>query len=1263
MVQHISIRVPWTDNGFIGRVCDCPLKNYACHRLKAIASNSSLLCQKNDTEGKKLEDLTDKDKRFSLPCITEGRAFMSDSEITVECSHNYATYGYYSHRDFIPSVQHIPPYTLIARPFRWLMRGEDKSRVNSGLLRELNNIPDIDEQIASLLLRNEYGTGERVGKAWVQNPETQERVFTTFFEDVVPNESLCFIYAKSVPYIEDSDRILLGVAVVDKKVNLPQKHAKKANATSKLESFSWECMVQHKIRKKDNIFLSDSNGVFGGFLLPYDQIIEKIDSAQNSQDREKYIKDLQSIAVVIPSDFRDDFSYASEHVSHDAAISVLLQIKRSLSKISELGYVNTNLIECLSWVDKEIEFLWQDRPVYPDLGIMLSVVLDGIPGCSVAKELNKYIQNKPNKDLFKVLTDWVSAKQTPSGIEFTRNHQLIWNQSIVSDLNTLESFKRIARTSISFEQAKCLWDKIINNSLNITKNPYNIYTSSIYEEDTKKISLYYVDIAFFVPKQYRTKFFGNSQDYIDSANDPYRVAGFATYVLSSACSEGHTYLPAEELIKRIAEVNVQEACVIDNFTLKLYEKDYFSGLIHVTENDNGRFYKLSYFYGLDAKINQMVDERIMLPRLVFDKSKFNIKLPEGVKSNQEVVKEQSIAAESIAASAISVLCGPAGTGKTTLLTNLCKSFTNKVLLLAPTGKARVRMQQNIAQNVVCETNTIAGYLVRLNSVEAGKKCYDFYTGRYLLPKQSDEDIVDLDVIIDESSMLTEEMFGALLVALQKARRIIFVGDVSQLPPIGAGKPFYELANKLKQMNHGFAELKIQVRFLNDNNPNPLDVELSKHFSLNSDIRSQAKDEVFKLLEQTPIDDRLSFVEWENPDDLRAKLADVLKEELHMESVDDIWNFNKSLGATEWNGKQNFWCGNEFNQRSGIGEYADKWQIIAPLRNRFDVGTVGINAFIHDKYRSSMLKEEVETKQNSRYLYPLPLPGDIIRGDKVINLINTRIWPANKPVNTPRNMAIPVANGEIGILGQAKAFDKIRYGVEFSSQPMKCFIYKEDDFGDDNNPILELAYAITVHKSQGSDFDTVILIMGQHMPLESREMLYTALTRQKKRLVILYNGKVESLKDLKQDSKSSLLTRYSDLFEPAKNINFEEIGSADKSKYIHVTDKGERVISKSEVIVANMLARYGIKYSYEKPLKLEGRDQPIKPDFTIEYNGKTYYWEHLGMLSQESYRNKWMLKLELYRKNNIEPITSKDDVNGGIDSKEIENIIKKQILEE
>lgn len=82
--------------------------------------------------------------------------------------------------------------------------------------------------------------------------------------------------------------------------------------------------------------------------------------------------------------------------------------------------------------------------------------------------------------------------------------------------------------------------------------------------------------------------------------------------------------------------------------------------------------------------------------------------------------------------------------------------------------------------------------------------------------------------------------------------------------------------------------------------------------------------------------------------------------------------------------------------------------------------------------------------------------------------------------------------------------------------------------------------------------------------------------------------------------------------------------------IYSTVKGDRVRSKSEVIIANLLAQKGIPYEYEKPLKYEHGS--IEPDFTIKLsNGKEVYWEHLGMLGVESYDNRWLQKQDIYDK--------------------------------
>lgn len=75
-----------------------------------------------------------------------------------------------------------------------------------------------------------------------------------------------------------------------------------------------------------------------------------------------------------------------------------------------------------------------------------------------------------------------------------------------------------------------------------------------------------------------------------------------------------------------------------------------------------------------------------------------------------------------------------------------------------------------------------------------------------------------------------------------------------------------------------------------------------------------------------------------------------------------------------------------------------------------------------------------------------------------------------------------------------------------------------------------------------------------------------------------------------------------------------------------------------------------------------------PDFTIRYNGKTYYWEHLGMLQLPEYKRNWKRKKQWYIQNGIELysdenpngtlITSEDDKKGGISSKEVDELIKK-----
>ncbi len=110
-----------------------------------------------------------------------------------------------------------------------------------------------------------------------------------------------------------------------------------------------------------------------------------------------------------------------------------------------------------------------------------------------------------------------------------------------------------------------------------------------------------------------------------------------------------------------------------------------------------------------------------------------------------------------------------------------------------------------------------------------------------------------------------------------------------------------------------------------------------------------------------------------------------------------------------------------------------------------------------------------------------------------------------------------------------------------------------------------------------------------------------------------------------------------------------------------------VRSKSEVIIAGHLKSSGIEYAYEQPLTIDGSTK--YPDFTIEdaESGRTFYWEHCGMLHVPTYRRRWEEKLDWYRLHGILPreegegsratlITTRDESNGSIDSARITKVI-------
>lgn len=175
---------------------------------------------------------------------------------------------------------------------------------------------------------------------------------------------------------------------------------------------------------------------------------------------------------------------------------------------------------------------------------------------------------------------------------------------------------------------------------------------------------------------------------------------------------------------------------------------------------------------------------------------------------------------------------------------------------------------------------------------------------------------------------------------------------------------------------------------------------------------------------------------------------------------------------------------------------------------------------------------------------------------------------------------------------------------------------------------------------------------------SRELLYTAITRQQNGLVILYNDDFRTLLRFSSDIYSDLAKRCTDLFTNPNYTNIESKGWYEEGK-IHRTKTGIMVRSKSEVIIANELENAGLDWHYENDgnyVLINGNK--YLPDFVIFHNGKTFYWEHLGLRNNEEYEKRWQKKEKDYRSDtSIILKTTEDKENGSIDSEEILTIIQ------
>ncbi len=394
-------------------------------------------------------------------------------------------------------------------------------------------------------------------------------------------------------------------------------------------------------------------------------------------------------------------------------------------------------------------------------------------------------------------------------------------------------------------------------------------------------------------------------------------------------------------------------------------------------------------------------------------------------------EEQVQAIQNSLESGVSIITGGPGTGKTRIIEGLAQvlvnGFRKTIRICAPTGRAAKRIAENQALKKF-QPSTIHMLKAMIDS--------------------SAKDIAFDTLIVDESSMIDINLFNDLVKMLPLGSQLILIGDVDQLPPVGAGQPFLDLIRSKK----------IVVS------------RLSKQFRQGSDsvipkvARAINKGELIEFSSDFS-SSGFSFVEVD-----KGQVVEKIIE------VVDFFTGNK-------NGSIDF----------------DKTQILSPMR-RYSSGLINLNSIMQKKYNP--YGEKVFSK---------------MEGEKEI-----QFCAGDKVICTQNDYDIDVRNGDIGYVVN-KVGKNIR--VEFDGE-MKLFHNNKIDY-------LDLAYAITVHKSQGSEYPNVVMpIVDDHRIMLTRKLIYTAITRGKQNVCLIGSKRVlrEALK------KVFLNLRYSNLNQKIENAN-------------------------------------------------------------------------------------------------------------------------------
>ncbi len=603
--------------------------------------------------------------------------------------------------------------------------------------------------------------------------------------------------------------------------------------------------------------------------------------------------------------------------------------------------------------------------------------------------------------------------------------------------------QRIAREiAMQMEEKKDLRDALvylqqfgISNTLAIKiYDTYGVGLYKIMQENPYRLAEDISGVGFKVADEIASKI------GIHTDSD-YRIRSGLLYTLLQAVGEGHCFLPLDILLRRASVLlNVEEKDIrpqVDNLIMdkKLVGK-------------GTNIYAASYYY---AELNcAHMLHQLNMP--------FKINESLARKSIERISKEIHMELDELQYEAVFqaiqnglfVLSGGPGTGKTTTINTIIRFFEREgldIFLAAPTGRAAKRMTEATGY----EARTIHRML-EVNGVPSED---DKRNGRF---ERNEEMPLEADVIIiDEMSMVDLSLFQSLLRAITPGTRLILVGDVDQLPSVGAGQVLRDV------MESGCFPMVVLQKIFRQAGES--DIVVNAHrINQGEQITLGTKSKDFLFLERND--------------------ANVIYKHI-VQLIQG--NLPKYVNATPFD-----------------------IQVLTPMR-KGALGAIELNKILQ-QYLNPPAPEKKE-HQTGETIYR--------EGDKVMQVKNNYQleWEIVSRYGIPVDKGLGVFNGDMGrILSINESAGEMQVEFDEGKRVSYTFSLLEE---------LELSYAITIHKSQGSEYPGVImpLLSGPRM-LFNRNLLYTGVTRARGCVTIL--GSSQTVREMIENESEN--KRYTSLRE-------------------------------------------------------------------------------------------------------------------------------------